>query len=166
MKYFKIIFICALFLLSENLFSEEFKVVTIRKDTIDLMKLSENNHLFIITYTYGYSCFDCFIDIVKNLDSLQKKYDENTKYVFLSKTKNNSQARRSEIENIGKIKPNLDVYFDIYDEDDKNSGLFAKYKISTTPSIFYIHNSKINYISFDKLNNSGNYYSILKDIIK
>ena len=59
--------------LSQTLKSADFKVVTIQRDTFNLMELSNSSENFFVILIGSYSCFDCFRDVVKTLDSLYKK---------------------------------------------------------------------------------------------
>ena len=152
----KIFFVlCCFVLLSETTKAEELRVVTIKKDTLDLLEYAKDKNLFVILFSWGYSCFDCFRDIVNSLDSLHKK-DTNIKYVFLCRSDNSSLARRNTIETIDKIKTNQVVFFDIDDT------IFGRYKIDITPAVINIKDSKVSYISFDSFRKQKfNYQKVL-----
>ncbi len=157
MKYF--LLFAVIFLFNNDLYSEEFKAVTIRKDTVNLMPTNKNENLFIITYSNNYSCFDCFKYIAKVLDSL------NEKYIFLVKCSNTSQIRRSAIGNIKQIKKDVAVYFDIY--DNTHDGIFEQYKIENdVPAVFYLKNNKIGYISYRTFSKTDWQYEQLLKVIK
>jgi hypothetical protein len=157
----KIVFILVGFFLTINIVNaEKFKVVSIKKDTVNLMKYAENKNLFVVLYSSQYACFDCFKGIVKTLDSLQNK-DKNINYIFVGNANNSSQARRKQIETINLIKKDLIIYFDV------NEKIFNRYKVNTTPAIININASKINYISFDTfLKQKYDYYKVLKKYLK
>ena len=141
----KIILILFIFFtITGTIKAEDFKVVTIKKDTLDLIEYAKNKNLFIVLFSKSYNCFGCFKDIIKKLDSLQHN-DTNVSYIFLAECDNSSHSRRKQIEIINKIKNDLNVYFDI------NKNIFNKYKVDITPAMININNSEINYISFDIL---------------
>jgi hypothetical protein len=134
---FVLILFCFLIAI-QTIKSEELKVVTIKKDTVNLIEYANNKNLYVILFSCKYICFDCFNNIVKSLDSLQH-YNTNISYVFLAESSNSSYERRKQIEMINQIRNDLNIYFDI------NENIFNRYKVDKTPAIININNSKIKY---------------------
>ena len=164
MKYIAITLIC-ISIFTYRLQANDYKMINIQKDTFDLIKMSKEKYLFVITYSYGYTCFDCFKYLIKSLDSL-KKYYNNVDYLFIAKVQNSSQSRRENIKNIQVIDKNINVYFDIYDENILTSGLFAKYKIDKTPTILFIKNNEVTHIPYNDFNfEKNNTFQKLKQCI-
>jgi thioredoxin-related protein len=157
-----LVFIFLILLSQTACTTNKFNVVTIQGDTFNLIELSNSSeNYFIILFSYSYNCFDCFRGVVKDLDSLGKQKDLD--YIFVADADNSSLNRRRQIETIQQFKKDAKIYFDI--PNSKN--IFKHYKIDVAPAIIHIHNSKINYISFEYLaKNNHKYYDIFEKLIK
>jgi hypothetical protein len=142
--------------------SADFKVVTIQRDTFNLQKLSNGSeHFFVILFSWGWACFDCFNGIVRDLDSLAKR--KNLDYIFVCSSDNSALTRRRQIETIQQFKKDARIYFDI--PSDKN--IFKRYRADVTPAILYINNSKTKFISLQDLaKNNYKYFDIFRKLIR
>ena len=68
----KFVLFFLLFTLLQTAKAEDFITVNIKKDTINLMDFANKNHLFVIVFNGKYSCFECFLNLIKSIENLQK----------------------------------------------------------------------------------------------
>lgn len=165
MKRFYVLSIL-LILFSYSIMASEYKAITIKRDTIDLVNEYKEKYLVIICYGYGYTCFDCFKYLVKSLDSLKQKNNA-LEYIFLARVDNSSQSRRAAIQTLQSIKKDGKVFFDIYEDKNKEHSLFEKQQIIKTPAILTLHNGKSKYLPYNYFNFVKNdTYNKIKRVIE
>ena len=158
----KILFIPFFLFLTQIVKAEDFNVVTLQRDTVNLLEyVDSNKDFFVILFSWSYRCFDCFRDIVKDLDLLGKQ--EDLDYIFVCSVDDSSLNRRRQIETIEQIKKDAKIYFDI----TGRKNIFSRYKVDVTPAVIHIKNSKITFISFDNFTKRNHqYYDILKELLE
>lgn len=133
-------------------------VLNIRGDTIDLAEHYSGRNLYIILYNH-YACKDCFASLDSALRIIHDS-DSLLSIIALLRVGDGIYLKRSALSGARKALPHVqDFYFDCraaslddpWPPKDLKGGLFGHYNTSKTPSLVYMSEHTLRYLSYEDI---------------
>lgn len=139
-------------IVTDEVVKENFTVLNIELDTIQLFNIKRRKVMLIFANNYG--CLDCF----NTINTIISKNEIDTSKVFIAivgRVNNSPSAKKDLINSLKERMPLISkIYFDIHSEDDAfpptnpMEGLFGKFNIKRTPAVLLWDNDTKNIKEF------------------